>query len=147
MNTFDTFTTVISSHNSEIANTANNCWIKLGGLPNDLEFYCEVIDFAINRTSLVNIVDYIFLTANEGFEIIGGVQFPRRFNKLCNINSVTGQHNGMFGNVFKVRNFNGRVVNFQLGDPDNTLVDNANINANVNTFWTITLKMTPIISD
>ena len=50
----------------------------------------------------------------------------------------------MFGNVFKVRNFNGRVVNFQLGDPDNTLVDNANINANVNTFWTITLKMTPI---
>ena len=116
MNTFDTFTTVISSHNSVTANTANNCWIKLGGLPNDLEFYCEVIDFAINRTSLANIVDYIFLTVNEGFEIIGGVQFPKRFNKLCNINSVTGQHNGMFGNVFKVRNFNGRVVNFQLRD-------------------------------
>ena len=49
MNTFDTFTTVISSHNSVTANTANNCWIKLGGLPNDLEFYCEVIDFAINK--------------------------------------------------------------------------------------------------
>ena len=144
MNTFDTFTTVISSHNSVTANTANNCWIKLGGLPNDLEFYCEVIDFAINRTSLANIVDYIFLTVNEGFEIIGGVQFPKRFNKLCNINSVTGQHNGMFGNVFKVRNFNGRVVNFQLGDPDNTLVADANINAIGNTFWTITLKMTPI---
>jgi hypothetical protein len=144
MNTFDTFTTVISSHNSVTANTANNCRIKLVGLPNDLEFYCEVIDFAINRTSLANIVDYIFLTVNEGFEIIGGVQFPKRFNKLCNINSVTGQHNGMFGNVFKVRNFNGRVVNFQLGDPDNTLVDNANINVVGNTFWTITLKMTPI---
>lgn len=144
MNTFDTFTTVISSHNSVTANTANNCWIKLGGLPNDLEFYCEVIDFAINRTSLANIVDYIFLTVNEGFEIIGGVQFPKRFNKLCNINSVTGQHNGMFGNVFKVRNFNGRVVNFQLGDPDNTLVADANINVVGNTFWTITLKMTPI---
>ena len=147
MNTFDTFTTVISSHNSVTANTANNCWIKLGGLPNDLEFYCEVIDFAINRTSLANIVDYIFLTVNEGFEIIGGVQFPKRFNKLCNINSVTGQHNGMFGNVFKVRNFNGRVVNFQLGDPDNTLVADANINVVGNTFWTITLKMTPIMSD
>ena len=147
MNTFDTFTTVISSHNSVTANTANNCWIKLGGLPNDLEFYCEVIDFAINRTSLANIVDYIFLTVNEGFEIIGGVQFPKRFNKLCNINSVTGQHNGMFGNVFKVRNFNGRVVNFQLGDPDNTLVADANINVVGNTFWTITLKMTPIVSD
>jgi hypothetical protein len=144
MNTLETFTCVISSHNSVTANTANNCWIKLGGLPNDLEFYCEVIDFAINRTSLANIVDYIFLTVNEGFEIIGGVQFPKRFNKLCNINSVTGQHNGMFGNVFKVRNFNGRVVNFQLGDPDNTLVDNANINVVGNTFWTITLKMTPI---
>ena len=147
MNTFDTFTTVISSHNSVTANTANNCWIKLGGLPNDLEFYCEVIDFAINRTSLANIVDYIFLTVNEGFEIIGGVRFPKRFNKLCNINSVTGQHNGMFGNVFKVRNFNGRVVNFQLGDPDNTLVADANINVVGNTFWTITLKMTPIVSD
>ena len=147
MNTFETFTTVISSHNSVTANTANNCWIKLGGLPNDLEFYCEVIDFAINRTSLANIVDYIFLTVNEGFEIIGGVQFPKRFNKLCNINSVTGQHNGMFGNVFKVRNFNGRVVNFQLGDPDNTLVADANINVVGNTFWTITLKMTPIVSD
>jgi hypothetical protein len=144
MNTLETFTCVISSHNSVTANTANNCWIKLGGLPNDLEFYCEVIDFAINRTSLANIVDYIFLTVNEGFEIIGGVQFPKRFNKLCNINSVTGQHNGMFGNVFKVRNFNGRVVNFQLGDPDNTLVDNSNINVVGNTFWTITLKMTPI---
>ena len=147
MNTFDTFTTVISSHNSVTANTANNCWIKLGGLPNDLEFYCEVIDFAINRTSLANIVDYIFLTVNEGFEIIGGVQFPKRFNKLSNINSVTEQHNGMFGNVFKVRNFNGRVVNFQLGDPDNTLVADANINVVGNTFWTITLKMTPIVSD
>ena len=47
MNTFDTFTTVISSHNSVTANTANNCWIKLGGLPNDLEFYCEVIDLLL----------------------------------------------------------------------------------------------------
>ena len=148
MNTFDTFTTVISSHNSVTANTANNCWIKLGGLPNDLEFYCEVIDFAINKSSLaVATTDYLYLAVNEGFEIIGGVQFPKRFNKLCNINSVTGQHNGMFGNVFKVRNFNGRVVNFQLGDPDNTLVDNANINVVGNTFWTITLKMTPIVSD
>ena len=147
MNTLETFTCVISSHNSVTANTANNCWIKLGGLPNDLEFYCEVIDFAINRTSLANIVDYIFLTVNEGFEIIAGVQFPKRFNKLCNINSVSGQHNGMFGNVFKVRNFNGRVVNFQLGDPDNTLVADANINVVCNTFWTITLKMTPIVSD
>jgi len=150
MNTFDTFTTVISSHNSVTSNTANNCWIKLGGLPNDLEFYCEVIDFAINRTSLANAgTDYFYLTANEGLEIIGGVQFPRRFNKLCNINPLTGQHNGIFGNVFKVRNFNGRVVNFQLGFSDNSILANANINQPIggnatNTFWTITLKMTPI---
>ena len=47
MNTLETFTTVISSHNSVTANTANNCWIKLGGLPNDLEFYCEVIDLLL----------------------------------------------------------------------------------------------------
>ena len=62
---------------------------------------------------------------------------------------MTGQHNGMFGNVFKVRNFNGRVVNFQLGNPDGSLIAGANINQVVggnatNTFWTITLKMTPI---
>lgn len=147
MNTLETFTCVISSNNSITANTANNCWIKLGGLPNDLEFYCEVIDFAINKSSLaVATTDYLYLTVNEGFEIIGGVQFPKRFNKLCNINPVTGQHNGMFGNVFKVRNFNGRVVNFQLGNPDNTLYADNLINraAYGNTFWTITLKMTPI---
>ena len=143
---FETFTTVISSNNSVTANTANNCWIKLGGLPNDIEFYCEVIDFAINKSSLaVATTDYIYL-AVEGLEINGGVQFPKRFNKICNINPVTGQHNGLYGNVFKVRNFNGRLVNFQLGNPDNTLYPDASINraAYGNTFWTLTLRMTPI---
>ena len=143
---FETFTTVISSNNSVTANTANNCWIKLGGLPNDIEFYCEVIDFAINKSSLaVATTDYIYL-AVEGLEINGGVQFPKRFNKICNINPVTGQHNGLYGNVFKVRNFNGRLVNFQLGNPDNTLYLDGNINRAPygNTFWTLTLRMTPI---
>ena len=143
---FETFTTVISSNSSVTANTANNCWIKLGGLPNDIEFYCEVIDFAINKSSLaVATTDYIYL-AVEGLEINGGVQFPKRFNKICNINPVTGQHNGLYGNVFKVRNFNGRLVNFQLGNPDNTLYPDASINraAYGNTFWTLTLRMTPI---
>ena len=54
MNTLETFTCVISSSTSETPFTANNCWIRLGGLPNDLEFYCEVIDFAINRTTVAN---------------------------------------------------------------------------------------------
>lgn len=122
----ETFTTVISSNNSVTANTANDCWIKLGGLPNDIEFYCEVIDFAINKSSLTGENNYIQLAVNEGMEIIGGVQFPRRFNKLCNINTTTGQMNGVLGNVFKVRNFNGRLANFQLGNPDNSLFANIN---------------------
>lgn len=147
MDSLETFTCVISSNNSITEFTANNCWIQLGGLPNDLEFYCEVIDFAINKTSLANLGDYIYLASNEGLEIIGGVQFPKRFNKLCNINTLTGEHSGIKGNVFKVRNFNGRLVNFQLGNPNNTLVAGANINAVGNTFWTITLKMTPINKD
>ncbi len=147
MNTLDTFTTVISSNNSVTPFTANNCWIPLGGLPNDLEFYCEVISFAMNRSLTVGFTDYLFLTADEGFEMIGGVNFPRRFNRLTNINSVGGTQLGVKGNVFKVRNFNGRTVNFQLGTPDNTLLPGANINVGNNTFWTITLKMTPIKSD
>ena len=148
MNTIDTFTTVISSHNSETPNTANNCWIRLGGLPNDLEFYCEVIDFAINKSSLAvaAATDYIFLAVAEGLEIVGGVQYPKRFNKICNINCPTGMSTGAFGNVFRVMNFNGRRVNFQLGNPDNTLFADVNINraAYGNTFWTLTLRMTPI---
>ena len=52
----------------------------------------------------------------------------------------------MFGNVFKVRNFNGRVVNFVLANPESTIYADNLINraAYGNTFWTITLKMTPI---
>jgi hypothetical protein len=138
MNTFDTFTCVISSNNSVTPFTANNCWIPLGGLPNDLEFYCEVIDFMMNRSSIINPGDYTYLAANEGFEIIGGVQFPKRFNKILNIRMPNGSHGGIFGNVFKVRNFNGRLVNFQIGNPDNTLFAGANINVVGNTFWTLT---------
>ena len=147
MNTFETFTTVISSSNSETPFTANNCWIRLGGLPNDLEFYCEVIDVALSRSNIVGAGDYLTLTANEGLEIINGVQFPKRFNKICNIKSSLGQLNGLFGNVFKVRNFNGRLVNFQLTyQSDAPFPDNA-INQAANTYWTLTLKMTPIKSD
>jgi len=140
---FDTFTLVISSNQSITANTANNCFIKLGGLPNDIEFYAEVIDFAINKTTLVaGTTNYLTLATDEGLEIIGGVQFPRRFNKICNINTIAGTMGGIFGNVFRVRNFNGRTVNFQLGNPDNTI--HGPVNVGTNTYWTLTLRMTPI---
>ena len=147
MNTFETFTTVISSSNSETPFTANNCWIRLGGLPNDLEFYCEVIDVALSRSNMVGAGDYLTLTANEGLEIINGVQFPKRFNKICNIKSSLGQLNGLFGNVFKVRNFNGRLVNFQLTYQSDAPFPDNGINQAANTFWTLILKMTPIALD
>jgi hypothetical protein len=148
MNTLETFVCVINSINSETPSTANNCWIRLGGLPNDLEFYCEVIDFAINRTTVANanLLDFYSVIANEGLEIIGGVQFPKRFNKLCNIRANPGCLNG-FSHVFKVRNFNGQLVNFQLINPNNTIVAGANINVGTATYWTLSLKMTPIKSN
>ena len=72
----DSFTYVINSKNSTTANTANNCFIKLAGLPNNQRFLCEVIDFAINITSIgAAIVDsYIVMTADSEMQILNGVE-------------------------------------------------------------------------
>jgi len=141
----DSFTYVISSINSTTANTANNCLIKLVGLPNDQKFLCEVIDFALN----VNTIDaaiietYLVLTANTEMQILNGVQHPNKFNRICNIDRSTGLMTG-YGHVFQVGNFNNHTVNFQIGLPNLTLLPTVNINVVSSSHWTLSLKMTPI---
>ncbi len=141
----DSFTYVISSINSTTAATANNCFIKLAGLPNDQKFLCEVIDFALN----VNTIDaaiietYLVLTANTEMQILNGVQHPNKFNRICNIDRSTGLMTG-YGHVFQVGNFNNHTVNFQIALPNLTLLPTGDINDVSSTYWTLSLKMTPI---
>ena len=141
----DSFTYVISSINSTTANTANNCFIRLSGLPNNQKFLCEVIDFALN----VNTIDaaiietYLVLTANTEMQILNGVQHPNKFNRICNIDRSTGIMTG-YGHVFQVGNFNNHTLNFQIGLPNLTLLPTADINDVSSTHWTLSLKMTPI---
>ena len=143
----DSFTYVISSNNSTTANRANNCFIKLAGLPTNQKFLCEVIDFALN----VNTIDametetYLSLTASTEMQILNGVQHPVKFNKICNINRTTGLLTGCYGHSFKVENFNNHTINFKLEKPDLTFLNIGSINMNGdNTYWTLSLKMTPI---
>ena len=141
----DSFTYVISSINSTTANTANNCFIKLAGLPNDQKFLCEVIDFALNVNTIdVAIIEtYLVLTANTEMQILNGVQHPNKFNRICNIDRSTGLMTG-YGHVFQVGNFNNHTVNFQIGLPNLTLLPTGDINDVSSTHWTLSLKMTPI---
>ncbi len=143
----DSFTYIISSSNSIVDATANNCSIKLAGLPTNRRFKCEVIDFAIdletmNLTAIV--ASYSFLTASSEMQILDGVQHPQKFNRICNISLQSGLLTSSFGNVFTVENFNNHTIIFQLGLPNNTLLPTANINQTSTTYWTLTLKMTPI---
>jgi hypothetical protein len=143
----DSFTYIISSSNSTTAATANNCFIELAGLPTNRKFRCEVIDFALNYNTIdtTNMVEkYLFLTASNEMQILDGVQHPQKFNKLCNISVSTGAMTSLFGHVFTVGNFNKHIVNFQIGLPNNTLLPTNRINQTNTTYWTLSLKMTPI---
>jgi hypothetical protein len=141
----ESFTYVISSINSTTASTANNCFIRLSGLPNNQKFLCEVIDFALN----VNTIDaavvqtYLVLAVSTEMQILNGVQHPSKFNRICNIDRTTGLMTG-YGHVFQVGNFNNRTINFQIGLPNLTLLSDAAINQISTTHWTLSLKMTPI---
>jgi hypothetical protein len=141
----DSFTYVISSINSTTANTANNCFIKLAGLPNNQKFLCEVIDFALNVNTIdaTMIETYLVLAANTEMQILNGVQHPNKFNRICNIDRSTGLMTG-YGHVFQVGNFNNHTVNFQIGLPNLTLLPTGNINVVTSSHWTLSLKMTPI---
>jgi hypothetical protein len=145
----DSFTYVISSINASVANSANNCYIELSGLPANRKFKCEVIDFVldvetINLTTIVG--SYLSLVASSEMQILDGVMHPRKFDRMCNINlQVGGVMTGTSGNIFTVGNFNKHTVNFQLLLPNMTRVLTTDINQTSTTYWTLSLKMTPII--
>jgi hypothetical protein len=160
----DSFTFVISSYNSNTAATANNCFIKLAGLPNNQKFLCEVIDFAINTNTIAapdatlpaGVVpvtqSYYTLTASTEMQILNGVHHPNKFNRICNISRATGLLTGCYGHTFQVGNFNNHTVNFKLELPDLTFMSTLSINqptaavqgTPIITYWTLSLKMTPI---
>lgn len=143
----DSFTYVISSNNATSATTANNCYIKLAGLPNYRKFKCEVIDFAIDIETLdltTIVASYLVLTASSEMQILDGIMHPNKFNRICNINLFNGCMTSIRGNIFTVENFNSHTVNFQIGLPNLTLLPTGKINTTATTYWTLTLKMTPI---
>lgn len=145
----DSFTYVINSINSKDSLTANNCNIELAGLPNYRKFKCEVIDFVLDVETLdltTIVASYLSLVVSSEMQILDGVMHPRKFDRICNINlQVAGIMTSLSGNVFTVGNFNKHTVNFQLLLPNMTRVLTANINQTNTTYWTLTLKMTPII--
>lgn len=146
----DSFTYVINSIDSVTSATANNCYIKLVGLPTNRKFKCEVIDFVIDVETLdltTIVASYISVVVSSEMQILDGVMHPRKFDRICNVSLFSGTNTssfGNFGNVFTVGNFNNRLVNFQLLLPNMTRVATGTINQTSTTYWTLTLKMTPI---
>jgi hypothetical protein len=142
----DSFTYVINSINA--TGSANNCNIELAGLPQYQKYKCEVIDFMldIETINVANITgSYLSLVVSSEMQIFDGVMHPRKFDRICNINLSSGTLAGIYGNVFTVGNFNKRTVNFQLILPNMTRVLTGDINQTNTTYWTLSLKMTPII--
>lgn len=144
----DSFTYIISSINGKTKNTANNCFIELAGLPNYKKFQCEVIDFIID----VNTIDtatiyegYASLVVDHEMKILNGVMHPRKFDRLCNFTLDSGRTTHVKGYTFIVENFNNHTANFQIVLPDQTRIPTTEINKIENTYWTLALKMTPII--
>jgi hypothetical protein len=48
------------------------------------------------------------------------------------------------GEVFKIANLNGKVINFRLLNEFDQLMDNIINNNGINTVWHLTLELTPI---
>jgi hypothetical protein len=117
----------------------------MGGLPNNQKFLCEVIDFAMNVNTIDVAIEqtYLSLSASTEMQILNGVQHPFKFDTICNIDRTTGLMTG-YGHVFQVGNFNNHTVNFQIGLPNKTELQLASINQGTTTYWTLSLKMTPI---
>ncbi len=138
------FTYVIDYNCAENAQTlANNCMIKLRGLPNNKRFYCEVVNFMINTESLdVGIPSYLTVTADSFCDT--GYMTNSRFDIMCQFKTSEGGLK-MAGNVFEVDNFNGKSINFQILDPSgSSIADNLFDALGHITTWQLTLRMKPI---
>jgi hypothetical protein len=145
----NSFTYVINSINATVPNSANNCYIELAGLPQYRKYHCEVIDFIIDSETLdiANITaSYLSLVVDSEMQILDGIMHPKKFDRICNINlNYSCIMSSVKGNIFTVGNFNKHTVNFQLILPNMTRLPALAINIGSTTYWTLTLKMTPII--
>ena len=167
-----TFTYIINSFNSNITGTgasANDCQIRLGGLPNYKKFKCHVSNFILNVNSIVpptvgnnayQLVkpDYITLIV-DNFPFLNSVEYPKKFETMAQVLSAIGAATHREAITFDCANFNGMLISFQLVQPDSTLVPNNWMNhptdlaptagtigvKGVATNWTLTLQMTPIV--
>ena len=142
------FTYVISSRDDlSNPNTASNCNITLGGLPERTRYFrCRVLNFAINTISLLTTYmtpgdSHYFQLVSDNF-IIGGV---RSGNKSLNvITTYSTDFYARGGEVFNIANFNGKVINFRLLNEFDVQMDAVINNNTINTVWHLTLELTPI---
>ena len=143
-NNQETFTYVITNVNSTTDATYAQWNMRLNGLPTRKKFYCKVIDFVINHASLsAGISSYVTLACNNlGDNIINNYGF----SPLCSVSTdatVCQLFSGN-GSQFICDNFNYKTIEFFLVEPDLTKVLVTDINDTPNTYWALTLLVTPI---
>ena len=142
------FTYVISSRD-DLSNPymSANCNITLGGLPERTRYFrCRVLNFSINTMSLLLTYmtpgdSHYFQLVSDNF-IIGGGRSGNQSLNIITTYSTDFQPRG--GEVFKIANFNGKVINFKLLNEYDQLMDNIINNNGINTVWHLTLELTPI---
>lgn len=147
----NSFTYIISSYQAEDITTANNCNIRLSGLPHNRYFQCEVLGFHLDTTSIETDPDvepnaftssYLTLVA-DNFISNGRMTKTRLLDEITSMNFNDGSSTE--GSIFVVENFNGKTVNFQLVNPMGEQISDDAINRDVyTTVWKLALKMTPI---
>jgi hypothetical protein len=133
----NSFTYIIRSDSRILPGTPENCQIQLRGLPTKYKsFHVEVLSFHVQVLNdvgtKVEYYDFLELTSNN-FSFING--YDTRGNALKTVAAtVCNQGNSL---KYKVNNFNGQYINFQVID------DELNNDMNVNN-WIVILEMTGI---
>lgn len=149
----NSFTYIISSYQAEINTAANNCNIRLNGLPHNRYFQCEVLGFHLDTSTIETNTgvesnaftnSYLTLVA-DNFISNGRMTGSKMLDEITSMNFADGSSTE--GSVFVVENFNGKTVNFQLVNPEGEALSDDAINKVYNTIWKLTLKMTPIEND
>lgn len=149
----NSFTYIISSYNAENNATANNCNIRLSGLPHNTYFQCEVLGFHLDTSTIETDTgvepnaftnSYLTLVA-DNFISNGKMTGSKMLDEITSMNFYDGSSTE--GSVFVVENFNGKTVNFQLVNPKGEVLSDDAMNAGGTTVWKLTLKMTPIEND
>jgi hypothetical protein len=123
----DSFTYIIRSDNRD-SGDAFDCRIQLGGLPTKYKsFLVETIGFYAD-------VNPYFELYSDNFPISNGYDTKTKSLHVLYSTVLLGHSVPM---VYKVDNFNGQYINFQL-------LDNANALINTATDWRLYLKLTGI---